>query len=101
MYLTGNLDVPSTNTETGEVSATNTTVIEHVIETGDITATPIMGQSSETGEATNTRLEEQVSSSQDTTEVKEALPQEDVCTGGAHHGDQDKGDKAAGHEMYV
>ncbi|XP_048774182.2 next to BRCA1 gene 1 protein-like isoform X2 [Ostrea edulis] len=97
----GNLDVPSTNTETGEVSATNTTVIEHVIETGDITATPIMGQSSETGEATNTRLEEQVSSSQDTTEVKEALPQEDVCTGGAHHGDQDKGDKAAGHEMPV
>ncbi|XP_061189059.1 next to BRCA1 gene 1 protein-like isoform X2 [Saccostrea echinata] len=99
----GNLDVPSTNTETGEVSATNTTIIEQAVETEEISATnvPLMEQSNETGEATNNQTEDQACSPLDTTEVKEALPQGDVCTGGAHHGDQNKGDKAEGYEMPV
>lgn len=106
LLLTGNLDVPSTNTETGEVSATNTTVIEHtsatnatVIEHTSATNAPSMDQSMETGEATNTRPNEEADQLLETTEVKEALPQGDVCTGGAHHGEHDNGDKAAGYEM--
>lgn len=93
----GNLDVPSTNTETGEVSATNTTVIEHTSATN----APSMDQSMETGEATNTRPNEEAEQLLETTEVKEALPQGDVCTGGAHHGENDNGDKAAGYEVPV
>lgn len=95
LLLSGNLDVPSTNTETGEVSATNTTVIEHTSATN----APSMDQSMETGEATNTRPNEEAEQLLETTEVKEALPQGDVCTGGAHHGEHDNGDKAAGHEV--
>nr|XP_034303318.1 uncharacterized protein LOC105321000 isoform X3 [Crassostrea gigas] len=95
--VTSNLDVPSTNTETGEVSATNTTVIEHTSATN----APSMDQSMETGEATNTRPNEEAEQLLETTEVKEALPQGDVCTGGAHHGEHDNGDKAAGYEVPV
>ena len=98
------MDVPSTNTETGEVSATNTTIIEQTNEAGESSATneALMNQSKETGEATTTRTnQEAADQSTETTEVKEALPQEDGCTGGAHNGEQNKGDKASGQEVYV